>query len=334
MKLGDLATALGLPLNGNPEHVVIRFATIEHAKENELAFVVGKKYVEELRSCQAGAVIVPPQMLTDAPGNCLVSDNPYDSYATASWLLNPEHKNASGIHASAVIAQSATLGVGVNVGPNVVIGENVLLGDSVCIGANCVIGDNVSIRDRSRLFANVTIYHGCQIGLDCRFQSGAVIGAEGFGYARHEQGWRAIHQTGGVQLGDRVHVGANTTIDRGAIDDTIIGDGVILDNQIQIAHNVQIGQNTAIAGCVGIAGSTTIGENCQIGGACNIVGHLSITDNVILNAASLVTRSIVEAGRYSSGMPLQTSNTWRRTFVSLGKLDDLVKRVRRLERQP
>ncbi len=321
-------------MHGDPEHQVLRFAPIERAEPDELAFVVGSKFVEQLRSCKAGAVIVPAQLLEEAPGNCLVSDNPYDSYAAASWLLNPEHKNAPGIHATATVAQSAALGANTNVDANVVIGEGVVIGDNVSIGANCVIGDNVFIQDGCRLFANVTIYHGCKIGRDCRVQSGAVIGAEGFGYSRNKQGWQAIHQTGGVLLGDRVHVGANTTIDRGAIEDTIIGDGVILDNQIQIAHNVRIGQYTAIAGCVGIAGSTTIGENCQIGGACNIVGHLSITDNVVLNAASLVTRSIDEPGRYSSGMPLQSSNSWRRTFVSLGKLDDLVKRVRRLERQP
>ncbi len=313
---------------------MLRFAPIERAKADELAFVVGKKFVEQLRSCQAGAVIVPSQMLEEAPGNCLVSDNPYDSYAVASWLLNPEHKIPLGVHASATVAPSAALGNNISIDANAVIGEAVVIGDGVSIGANCVIGDNVSINSNSRLFANVTIYHGCTVGHECRIQSGAVLGAEGFGYARNKDGWNGIHQTGGVQVGDRVHIGANTTIDRGAIDDTVIGDGVILDNQIQIAHNVRIGQNTAIAGCVGIAGSTTIGENCQIGGACNIVGHLSITDNVVLNAASLVTRSIDEAGRYSSGMPLQSSNSWKRTFVSLGKLDDLVKRVRRLERQP
>ncbi len=334
MKLGDLAAALGLPLHGDPSHQVERFAPIGTAKQNELSFVVGKKYVEQLRASKAGAVIVPPQLLEEAPGHCLVSDNPYDSYAAASWLLTPEHKSLPGLDPNAVIASSATVAASATVNANAVIGEGVSLAEEVVVGPNCVIGDNVVIGKGSRLFANVSIYHGCQIGEDCRIQSGAVIGAEGFGYSRNAQGWRAIHQTGIVEIGDRVHIGANTTIDRGAIEATVIGDGVILDNQIQIAHNVSIGQNTAIAGCVGIAGSTTIGENCQIGGACNIVGHLSITDNVTISAASLVTRSIHEPGRYSSGMPLQTSSSWRRTFVSLGKLDELMKRVRRLERQP
>jgi len=321
-------------MHGDPEHQVTRFAPIERAQSNELAFVVGKKFVAQLQASQAGAVIVPKALLEDAPGNCLVSDNPYDSYASASWLLTPEHKLVVGVHASATIASSASLGLDVSVGPNAVIGEGANIGDGVSIGANCVVGDHVSIGSGSRLFANVTVYHGCVLGQECRVQSGAVIGAEGFGFSHNAQGWQPIHQTGTVLIGERVHIGANTTIDRGAIDNTVIADGVILDNQIQIAHNVQIGQNTAIAGCVGIAGSTTIGKNCQIGGACNIVGHLSITDNVVLNAASLVTRSIDEPGRYSSGMPLQSSSSWRRTFVSLGKLDDLVKRVRRLERQP
>jgi UDP-3-O-[3-hydroxymyristoyl] glucosamine N-acyltransferase len=334
LKLGDLATALGLPLHGDPSHQVVRFAPINSAQKNELAFVVGKKFIQQLRASKAGAVILPPQLLEEAPGHALVSDNPYDSYAAASWLLTPDNVGPPGVAPNASIAASATIAPSAKINANVVIGEGVAIAEGVIVGANCVLGDNVVVGKDSRLFANVTVYHGCEIGQECRIQSGAVIGAEGFGYARHADGWRAIHQTGIVQVGDRVHIGANTTIDRGAIDATVIGDGVILDNQIQIAHNVSIGRNTAIAGCVGIAGSTTIGENCQIGGACNIVGHLSITDNVILSAASLVTRSIHEEGRYSSGMPLQTSSSWRRTFVSLGKLDELMKRVRRLERQP
>jgi UDP-3-O-[3-hydroxymyristoyl] glucosamine N-acyltransferase len=202
----------------------------------------------------------------------------------------------------------------------------------VVIGAHCVVGNGVSVGARTYFFPRVTLYDNISIGNDCRFQSGTVIGSEGFGYAWTAGGWSQIQQTGGVQIGNRVHVGANTTIDCGAIDPTVIADGVIMDNQIQIAHNVQIGENTAIAGCVGVAGSTTIGANCQIGGACNIVGHLRIADGVIINAASLVARSIVEAGRYGSGTPLQPDRIWRRSFVNLSKLDDLFRRLRRLER--
>ena len=178
----------------------------------------------------------------------------------------------------------------------------------------------------------MTLYDNTRLGDECRIQSGAVIGSEGFGYAWTVDGWSQIQQTGGVRIGNRVHVGSNTTIDCGAIDPTVIADGVIMDNQIQIAHNVQIGENSAIAGCVGVAGSTKIGANCQIGGACNIVGHLSIADGVIINAASLVSRSITEAGRYGSGTPLQPDRIWRRSFVNLSKLDDLFRRLRRLER--
>lgn len=213
------------------------------------------------------------------------------------------------------------------------IGADTVVGERVVLEACCILGERVDIASDCRLFARVTLHDGCRLGQACRIQSGAVIGGEGFGYAPGADGWRAIHQTGGVRLGDRVHVGANTTIDRGAIDDTVIDSGVILDNQIQIAHNVRIGENTAIAGCVGIAGSTVIGKRCQIGGASNIVGHIRIADDVTLNAASLVTQSIDVPGRYGSGAPLQPVKRWRRTYVTLNKLDDLLARVRRLERR-
>ncbi len=180
---------------------------------------------------------------------------------------------------------------------------------------------------------HVVVAHGCVLGEHCRVQSGAVIGSEGFGFAPSANGWQAIHQIGGVRVGSRVHIGANTTIDRGAMDDTEIADGVILDNQIQIAHNVKIGKNTAIAGCVGIAGSTVIGSSCQIGGACNIVGHLKITDGVVLNAASTITQSITEPGRYGSAVPLMPVSRWRRAYIAFSQLDGLMKRVRKLEQK-
>lgn len=333
MNLQDLAEALKVKLQGDPDCSITALAPIDRAGPGELAFVVSPRYAEALRHSQAGAVIVPASMQAQAPGNCLISDNPYASYAQASWLLTPEQPLMAQVHASACVDPTARIAASAHIGPGVVIGAGSTIDDGVVIGANCCIGSQVHLASDCRLFPNVTLYDKVRMGTHGRVQSGAVIGSEGFGYARTAAGWQQIQQTGGVLIGDRVHVGANTTIDCGAIDPTIIADGVILDNQIQIAHNVQIGKNTAIAGCTGIAGSTRIGENCQIGGACNIVGHITITDSVIINAASLVSRSIEVAGRYGSGMPLQPEQAWRRSFVTLGKLDQLVRRVRRLERQ-
>jgi len=293
---------------------------------------VNARFSDALKACQAGAVIIPESLREIAPGNFLVSDNPYAAYAQASWILKPTTAPNHGVHENAVVEASARVSASASIGPAAVIGANTVIGDGVVVGAHCVIGNNVSIGAGTTLFSRVTLHDDTVIGDDCRFQCGAVVGSEGFGYARTVDGWLQIHQIGGVRIGNRVHVGANTTIDCGAIDPTVIADGVILDNQIQIAHNVQIGENTAIAGCVGIAGSTKIGANCQIGGACNIVGHLSIADGVIINAASLVTRSIRQAGRYGSGTPLQPERIWRRSFVNLSKLDDLFRRLRRLER--
>lgn len=332
MNLGELAQALELDLHGDASHQIYKLAPIASAGEDDLSFVVGNRYSDDLKACRAGAVIVPETMAAITSGNYLVSSNPYASYAKASWLLTPEFKPEAGVSKLADISVSAVIDPSASVGAYCVVGADARIEANAIIGEHCVIGAGVRIGAGSRLFPRVSVYHGCEFGEACRVQSGAVIGAEGFGYAFAE-GWQAIHQTGRVMVGNKVHIGANTTIDRGAIDDTIVGDGVILDNQIQIAHNVRIGQNTAIAGCVGIAGSTHIGANCQIGGASNIVGHLRIADGVVLNATSFVTQSIDTPGRYSSGMPLQSSAQWKRTFVTLSKLNELLNRVRRLERR-
>ena len=332
MKLGELAQALNLELHGDATHRVSKLASIANAASTDLTFVVSARYADALKSSAAGAVIVPATMAELAPGNHLVSADPYASYAQASWLLTPESVPVKGISELAQIDSSASVHATASIGAYCVVGANAVVEADAVVGEHCVLGSGVKIGARSRLFPRVSVYHQCELGESCRVQSGAVIGAEGFGYA-FADGWQAIHQTGRVMIGNKVHIGANTTIDRGAIDDTIISDGVILDNQIQIAHNVHIGRNTAIAGCVGIAGSTHIGANCQIGGACNIVGHLHITDGVVLNATSYVSQSIDKPGRYSSGMPLQSSTEWKRTFVILAKLNELLKRVRRLERR-
>ncbi|MBX2880267.1 MAG: UDP-3-O-(3-hydroxymyristoyl)glucosamine N-acyltransferase [Granulosicoccus sp.] len=334
MKLGQLADALALSLHGDAEREVEALAPLERAGHRELSFIVSRRYLGQLAECKAAALIIPSDIALDSldDGNYLVSDNPYGSYAKASWLLKPVEQPVSGVHPTASIHQKARISELASIGPGVVVGAETEIADHVRIDAHCVIDQRVCIGSGTRLFPGVCIYNDVVLGSDCRVQSGAVLGSEGFGYARTENGWAQIQQTGGLTIGNRVHIGANSTIDCGAIDPTVIRDGVIIDNQVQIAHNVQIDENTAIAGCVGIAGSTKIGKACQIGGACNIVGHLTIADNVTLNAASLVTQSIAEPGRYGSGTPLFAEHAWRRSFVNLGKLDALVKRVRRLER--
>lgn len=337
MNLARLADALGLPMQGDANHTLTKLAPIDHAGLEDLSFVVSKRYAQSLTATEAGAVIVPPE-LADlagdklASGNYLISADPYASYAHASWLLKPEKIIPPGIHPTADVHPEAHVSELASIGACAVIGQGSSIEDHARIDAHCVIGDAVRIGAHTHLFPRVSLYDRVSLGTHCRIQSGAVIGSEGFGYAWTNNGWMQIQQTGGVQIGNRVHIGANSTIDCGAIDATVIADGVIVDNQVQIAHNVHIGENTAIAGCVGIAGSTRIGSHCQIGGACNIVGHITIADGVVLNAASLVTQSISEKGRYGSGTPLLAEHAWRRSFVNLGKLDALVKRVRQLER--
>ncbi len=326
----DIAHYLNLPYKGNGKHIIDSIAPIDSARVNQLSFVVSKKYLNDLKTSAAGVVIVPPELLEYAPGSVITSVDPYSSYAKVSHFLYPPSSCNAGIHASAVVHPDAEIASSASIKANVVIDKDVSIGEGCVIGPGCVIGSGVVLGSESVLFANVTLYHDCRVGKHCRVQSGTVIGGEGFGYASTKNGWLRINQIGTVVIGNRVEIGANTTIDRGAIGDTVIEDGVILDNQIQIAHNVHIGCNTAIAGCTGIAGSTIIGKECTIAGAVSIVGHLNIVDNVHITANSLVLKSITEPGKYSSGMPLQTNGKWRRTLVRLTQLEAIVAKLNKL----
>jgi len=334
LTLGALAERLDCELRGDATRHVTALETLERAGPYDLAFAVDRRWRDRLRSSRAGAVIVPPVLAADAPADHLLADDPYACYARASWLLSPEPRPPAGIHPSVVLEEEVEIDPSAALGPGVVVGKGTRIGPDAILGAHAVIGAGCRIGARTRLFPRVTLGDEVSIGADCRVQSGAVIGGEGFGFARARDGWLPIRQAGGVAVGSRVHVGANTTIDRGAIEPTTIADGVILDNQIQIAHNVRIGENTAIAGCTGVAGSTSIGRDCLIGGACDIVGHVEICDGVVLNATSFVSRSITAPGRYGSGPPLLPERRWRRVFVALGRLDELARRVRRLEGPP
>ncbi len=329
----ELANALGLPLRGDPDVVVDRVAPLDKAEPSALSFLVSNKYLPQLRDSRAGVVIIAEAHADAAPGAAIVSANPYLDYARAVRLLFPLAPPKPGRHPSASVAASARIAGSAAVGPQAVVGENASIGERAIIGPGAVVGDDVVIGDDSRIDANVVICNRVRIGKRCHIASGAVIGGDGFGYANDQGRWVGIPQMGSVRIGDDVDIGANTTIDRGAIEDTVIGDGVKLDNLIQIAHNVVIGEHTAIAGCTGIAGSTTIGKYCTIGGAANIVGHLKIADHATITGQTFVAADIDAPGVYSSGVPMQRNAAWRRNYARFKQLDELAKRIRQLEKQ-
>jgi UDP-3-O-[3-hydroxymyristoyl] glucosamine N-acyltransferase len=330
--LSQLAELLQLRLDGDGDYEIGRIATLANAGPDSLTFMADSRYRKHLDSCTAGAVILPEAEREHCPVNALISDNPYLSYARASALFAPQAADAVAVHDSADIHQQAQFGADVKIGANAVIGCDAVLGDGVVVGPGAVIGERTVIGDNSLIHGNVTIYHDCRIGERAVIHAGAVIGSDGFGFANDKGRWVKIHQLGRVIIGNDVEVGANTSIDRGAIEDTVIGDGVKLDNQIQIAHNVRIGKHTAMAGCVGIAGSADIGEHCAIGGGVGILGHLRIADGVTVTAMSLVPNSINESGVYSSGTPLEPKSHWQKNYVRFKQLDDMARRIKKLEK--
>lgn len=313
--------------------VIHSLATLANAKSGQVAFLANKKYISQLSDTQASAVIISPDMLTQCPVDALVMDNPYMGYALLANLLDTTPKAAEGIHTSAVIANDVYLGENVSIGANAIIESGVHLADNVSIGAGCFIGKNTTIGKGTRLWANISIYHNVIIGEHCLIQANTVIGSDGFGYApvNEQYKWHKIPQLGRVIIGNRVEIGASTTIDRGALEDTVIKDGVILDNQIQIAHNVIVGENTAMAACSVIAGSTEIGKNCTIAGLVGINGHINITDNCVFTGMAMVTKSITNAGVYSSGMPAAPNKEWNKINARVKRLDSLTQRVKALE---
>ncbi|RTE66917.1 UDP-3-O-(3-hydroxymyristoyl)glucosamine N-acyltransferase [Amphritea opalescens] len=329
--VSELAVLLGAE-TVDSELLIDGIGTLQSAAENQLSFLHSGRYQSQLQASQAGAVLVRPEHRDAVRSIALVVDDPYIAYARATALFCEQSESSvGGINPLSTISESAVLGDGVSVDAHAVIGDRVVIGSGVTLGANSVIGPDCIIGENTRIAANVTLYNKITVGANCVIHSGAVIGADGFGFANNHGEWLKIHQLGGVTLGDRVEVGANTTIDRGALDDTVIGCGVILDNQIQIAHNVTIGDNTAIAGCTAIAGSTHIGKNCTIAGACAITGHLTIADGTHVTAMSLISKSILQAGAYSSGTVMESHQQWKRNAVRFRHLDELFHRVKKLE---
>ena len=332
-RLDDIAKQLGGTVHGSHDVIINQVSTLENAQSHQIAFLANSKYRSQLASTQAGAVILSS---TDADATSLpriVCSNPYAAFAKVSTLLNPSLQAVAGIHPTAVVGEGVFIHPGVQIDANVVIGEGAQIGANAIIMAGCSIGAGVKIGENALLYPRVVVYHDCVLGNNLIAHSGVVIGADGFGLAMEEGRWLKIPQIGRVIIGDDVEIGANTTIDRGALDDTVIEDDVKLDNQIQIAHNVRIGAHTAIAGCVGIAGSTTIGRYCRIGGSAGILGHLQIADEVEISSFTLVGKSIKERGSYCGIFPFTTTQTWRKNAAQVKHLDELADRVKLLEQQ-
>jgi len=318
--LGELADRLGARLEGDASVRVNGVATLDKAQPGDLSFLYNRRYRKFLKVTGASAVLLTPADVADCPVAALIMDNPYLGYARAAAILAPPHLPPSGIHPTAQISADAHIDPTASIGAGVVIESHTEVGAHAIVGPGCAIGRNVRIGDYTHVSARVTLCDGTHVGRRTIIHPGAVIGADGFGFARDGSAWVKIPQLGGVHIGDEVEIGANTTIDRGALKDTVIEDGVKIDNLVQIGHNCHIGSQTAIAGCVGIAGSVTIGRRCLIGGAVGIAGHIEIADDVTITAMSGVHRSIRKPGIYSSGWPAQENRLWHRYVASLGRL--------------
>jgi UDP-3-O-[3-hydroxymyristoyl] glucosamine N-acyltransferase len=332
--LAFLAEHLGAQLHGDGAAQISAVATLEAATSGAITFLSNSKYRRFLQQTSASAVLIKAEELEFCPVAALVVADPYVAFAKVAQLLDTTPAIASaGIHPTASIDASASIDPSAAIGAYVVIEKDAVIAADVQIGAGCVIGEAVTIGAGSKLWPRVTLYHRVQIGEACIIHSGAVIGADGFGFANQRGQWLKIPQLGRVIVGDQCEIGANTTIDRGALEDTIIGRNVILDNQVQIAHNAQIGDHTAIAGCTVVAGSSKIGRYCVIGGAVAITGHIEICDGVHITGMSMITKGITEKGVYSSGVPASTNLEWRKNSVRYRQLDQMYHRLRELEQQ-
>ncbi len=319
--LREIVARLGGEALGEVSAPLTGVATLDSAGPGEIAFLANPRYRGRLATTAAGAVILGPGDRDAGTMPRIVSDNPYAYYARTVALFHPEPAAVPGIDPGAHVDPSAQVAKSAEIGPFVAIGARARIGENVRIGAGSVVGEGAAIGADTRLHPRVTIYAGCTLGERCIVHSGAVIGADGFGMARDAGRWLKIPQVGAVRVGDDVEIGANTTIDRGALDDTVIGEGVKLDNQIQIGHNCVIGAHTVIAGCTGISGSVTVGRDCMIGGGAGLVGHITICDHVTISGMTLVTKSITQPGTYTSGLPFMPHAEWLRNAAQLRRLE-------------
>jgi UDP-3-O-[3-hydroxymyristoyl] glucosamine N-acyltransferase len=328
LTLKQIAERLGGEVAGDSSRTVTGVATLDDAGPGEIAFLANPRYRARLATTRAGAIILGPRDREATAIPRIVADNPYAYYARTVALFHPPRGAVAGIHPSAVVDATASVAASAEVGPGAVIAAGARVGERASIGAGSVLGEGASVGDDTLLHARVTIYHGCVVGARCILHSGAVIGADGFGMAPDAGRWVKIPQVGRAVLGDDVEVGANSTIDRGALSDTVIEEGVKIDNQVQVAHNCRIGAHTVIAGCAGIAGSVVIGRHCVIGGGAGIVGHLTIADGVTVSGMTFITKSIREPGVYSSGLPMMQHADWLRNAAHLRRLDEIARLAR------
>lgn len=337
ISVAELSQRLAIEYQGDGSLIIQSVASFNSATPQDLCFLQSETYLPQLLKSQCGAVILKQGFDQEIPTRArLIAQNPHKAFVEAIYLLNPElspdAQRETQIHPSAQIDDSVVMGKNVQIAANCVISKGVHIGDNVRIGAGCIIEQEVTIGEQSYLVNNVTLCHGISLGKQVILHPGVVIGSDGFGLVYDEGDWIKIPHLGSVKIGDRVEIGANTTVDRGALDDTVIENGVKLDNLIQVAHNVHIGENTAIAACVGIAGSAIIGKNCRISGAAVVLGHLTVADNVTITAMSLVTKSIKQSGTYSSGTPLMENHLWHRNNARYKSLDKLARTISRLEK--
>ena len=331
VSLGELAVRFGCELRGDPAARVERVATLAGAEPDSLAFLANPHYRSQLASTRAGAVVLDDASAADCRGAALVCANPHATYARIAAILHPAPQAPAGIHPTAVVAPGARIDPSAHVGALSVIGEGAVIGARCFVGPHSVLEEGVLLCEDTRLGARVTLCRGVQVGARTVIQPGAVIGGDGFGFARDQGRWIKVPQVGSVRIGADVEVGANTTIDRGAIEDTVIEEGVKLDNLIMIAHNVRLGAHSALAASVGISGSTTVGRRCMIGGQVGIGGHLTICDDVVITGRTMVSHSISRPGVYSGGIPLEEAHTWRRLVARFKRIDSLAARLKALE---
>ena len=331
--LGELAVRFGCSLKGDPDRRITRVGTLESAEADCISFLANPRYRKYLSGTRAGAVVVEAKF-ADECASALICKNPYATYARVAAVLHPPSLVQAGIHPRASVDPSAQIDPSASIGAQAVIGRGVHIGARAVIGPGCVVLDSVELGSDTRLVANVTICENVRIGDRCLLHPGVVIGADGFGLAPDQGEWIKVPQVGSVRIGNDVEIGANTTIDRGAIEDTVIDHGVKLDNQIQIGHNVRIGAHTVIAGCSGVSGSTTVGQRCMIAGQVGIAGHLTICDDVVLTGKSFVSTSIRKPGYYSSGLTVDEATRFRKNAARFNQLDELARELRRLRSGP
>lgn len=329
--LAELADRFGLGFTGEAGKILTGIATLAEAGVGDIAFLANRKYLPQLDSTRAGAVILPPALVERCPVACLVAEAPYVAFARISHLFDKSPRPAPGVHPSAVVSPDAEVHPSAAIGPNAVVEAGAVLAAGVELSAGVYVGHDSRLGEGTRVLPHAVIYHDVHLGEHCVVHAQAVLGADGFGFAPGPAGWEKVCQLGGVRIGDRVEIGACTTVDRGTLGHTVIADGVIIDNQVQVGHNCRIGKNTAIAGCAGLAGSTTIGADCTLAGGVGVVGHVQICDHVHVTGMTMVTKSITEPGSYSCGTPMMSTRDWKRNAVRFSQLESIQKRLAAME---